>query len=184
MSSFPHFLLIPFAAWIDINLIVNDSYMSLIYQFLGRPALRTTASETLTNILSKKMNSANKLELITFLNLTQVVNSLESEEDVEFSEAMAKLVNVQGLELNRILTEVNSQFARLMFLGCCLVRSRRKGYRGIERSSSSPSPFPLRWLWRDKCSRFPAPKWLAVPGIAVSLSISLLRSLVERQKPV
>jgi len=94
-------------AWIDITLIVNDEYMTLIYRFLGHPALRTAASETLANIVSKKMSSSDKLEMITFLNLTQVVNSLDADEDVEFAEAMARLVNVQGLELTRILLEVS-----------------------------------------------------------------------------
>lgn len=80
--------------------------MTLIYRFLGHPGLRTAASETLANIVSKKMSSSDKLEMITFLNLTQVVNSLDADEDVEFAEAMARLVNVQGLELTRILLEV------------------------------------------------------------------------------
>jgi exportin-T len=93
-------------AWIDITLIVNDSYMTLVYRFLGHSGLRTAASETLANILSKKMNSSDKLQLITLLNLNQVINSLETDEDVEFSEALARLVNVQGLELTRIISEV------------------------------------------------------------------------------
>ena len=93
-------------AWIDITLIVNDEYMTLIYRFLGHPELRTAASETLANIVSKKMSSGDKLEMITFLNLTQVVNSLDADQDVEFAEAMARLVNAQGLELTRILLEV------------------------------------------------------------------------------
>jgi hypothetical protein len=79
--------------------------MTLIYRFLGHSGLRTAASETLANVVSKKMNSNDKLQLITFLNLNQVVNSPETDEDVEFSEAMARLVNVQGLELTRILSE-------------------------------------------------------------------------------
>jgi exportin-T len=82
--------------------------MSLIYQLLGHTSLRTAASDCLANIVSKKMNSADKLNLITFLNLTQVVNSLNANEDDDFSEAMARLVNVQGLELTRILTEGGS----------------------------------------------------------------------------
>jgi hypothetical protein len=79
--------------------------MTLIYQFLGHSELRTAASETLANILSKKMNSNDKLQLITFLNLTQVVNAIDADDDVEFTEAMARLVNIQGLELTRILME-------------------------------------------------------------------------------
>ena len=80
--------------------------MSLIYGFLGHPGLRTAASETLANIVSKKMSPRDKLELINFLNLARVVNGLGAEKDVEFLEAMARLVNVQGLELTRILAEV------------------------------------------------------------------------------
>lgn len=82
--------------------------MTVIYQFLGDPGLRTAASESLANIVSKKMNSSDKLQLITFLNLTQVVNAMDADEDVEFSEGMARLVNVQGLELTRVLVEVVS----------------------------------------------------------------------------
>jgi hypothetical protein len=86
--------------------------MSVIYQFLGHPDLRTTAAETLVNIVSKKMGAADKLQLVTFLNLTQVVNSMGSDEDIEFSEGMAKLVNAQGMELTRILAEVSSFLTR------------------------------------------------------------------------
>ena len=53
------------------------------------------------------MGAADKLQLITFLNLTQVVNSVGADEDVEFSEGMAKLVNAQGTELTRIVMEVH-----------------------------------------------------------------------------
>ena len=96
--------------------------MNLIYRFLGHSGLRTAASETLANILSKKMNSGNKLQLITFLNLTQVVNAIDADDDVEFSEGMARLVNVQGLELTRILMEVPTSYrARLKILGKFLI---------------------------------------------------------------
>ena len=90
--------------------------MNLIYRFLSHSGLRTAASETLANIVSKKMNSSDKLHLITFLNLTQVVNAIDADDDLEFSEGMARLVNVQGLELTRIFTEVvaTSYGARLI----------------------------------------------------------------------
>jgi len=58
------------------------------------------------------MSSEDKLELIIFLNLTQVVASLDVNEDVEFAEALARLVNTQGLELTRIITEVGSSHCR------------------------------------------------------------------------
>lgn len=84
--------------------------MTLIYRFLGHTGLRTAASETLASIVSKKMHSADKLQLIALLNLNQVIESLKTDEDVEFTEAMARLVNVQGLELARILMEVSLIF--------------------------------------------------------------------------
>ena len=111
--------------------------MTLIYRFLGRPALRTVASETLANIISKKMSSGDKLEMITFLNLTQVVDSLDADEDVEFAEAMARLVNVQGLELTSILLEVIPNRVHNMIsltLGKLFVRSwiqNRWSFAGI-----------------------------------------------------
>jgi hypothetical protein len=96
--------------------------MNLIYRFLGHSGLRIAASETLANILSKKMSSGDKLQLITFLNLTQVVNAMDADDDVEFSEGMARLVNVQGLELTRILMEVITTYlARLKILGKSLL---------------------------------------------------------------
>ena len=93
-------------AWIDINLIVNDPYMTLIYRFLSRPGLRTAAADALVNIVSKKMGAVDKLSLIAFLNLADILSSFRSETDVDFSENVARLVNAQGLELTRIMTEV------------------------------------------------------------------------------
>jgi exportin-T len=96
---------------------VNDAYLTLIYQLLGHAGLRTPASNALANIVSKKMNPTDKLELIIFLNLTQVVNSLNANEDDDFSESMARLVNVQGLELTRILIEGGPPDQRTKALG-------------------------------------------------------------------
>jgi exportin-T len=81
--------------------------VSLIYQFLGHPALRIAASEALVSIVSKKMGAVEKLNLLTFLNLNNVLGSLDFNEDVEFSESVARLVNGQGLDLTRILLEVS-----------------------------------------------------------------------------
>ena len=96
-----------FLAWIDITLIVNDAYVSVIYRFLSHLPLRTAASETLANIISKKMSSRDKIDLLTFLNLTEVLASLDSANDSEFSESSARLVNAHGLELTRLLFEVD-----------------------------------------------------------------------------
>ena len=139
-------------AWIDITLIVNDEYMTLIYRFLGHPALRTAASETLANIVSKKMSSGDKLEMITFLNLTQVVNSLDADQDVEFAEAMARLVNAQGLELTRILLEVRVPNLHstivLIILGKLFPNSRIENCGNVARIASPTTPVSFKRIRR------------------------------------
>ncbi|KAG5518198.1 hypothetical protein PMAC_003384 [Pneumocystis sp. 'macacae'] len=88
-----------YVLWIDISLIVNDSYMSFIFRFLGDQQLRNTASETLVEIVSKKMKHTDKLELIFLLNITDHINKLDLTSDPDFTENIAKLVNAQAIEL-------------------------------------------------------------------------------------
>jgi exportin-T len=93
--------------WIDITLIVNEAYLTLIYRFLTHPTLRKAAADTLSSIVSKKMGAADKLNLITFLNVSNVLSELSRADDSDFTESVARLVNAQGLEITRILSEVH-----------------------------------------------------------------------------
>jgi len=112
--------------------------MTLIYRFLTRPGLRKAAADALVSIVSKKMGAADKLNLITFLNVTDVLSTLSQDEDVEFSESLARLVNAQGLELARILSEVFHRDGVNLITGRYLVRSRDERSKGTKRSFSSP----------------------------------------------
>ena len=71
------------ASWMDISLIVSQDMLSLILPVVGRnknegrsDKVRDVAIETLTEICGKKMRSADKMEMISFLNLQNIVNQL------------------------------------------------------------------------------------------------------------
>ncbi|TPX64921.1 hypothetical protein SpCBS45565_g05557 [Spizellomyces sp. 'palustris'] len=87
-----------YVAWIDINLVVNEAFISGLYQFLGVESLRLAACECLTEIVGKGMKPVDKLSLIRALDITNVLGSLPSD-DAEFAEYVARLVNSLGLEL-------------------------------------------------------------------------------------
>ncbi|KAK7204085.1 Exportin-T [Myxozyma melibiosi] len=92
-------------SWIDISLIVTPQYMQLIFSILGNESLRGAACETLSEIVSKKMKSADKLELIGLLNLPQLISQLPLGSDPEFTEKVARLTNVVCTDLIKILDE-------------------------------------------------------------------------------
>ena len=100
--------------WTDISLAVNDSLLSLLFEYLssqrysdGNEPLqerRDAAIEAFIDILSKKMSPSDKLELIDVLKIneavTQLVKSQELAEmrstanyDTDLAEGVAKLVN-------------------------------------------------------------------------------------------
>lgn len=101
-------------SWIDISLVVNDVLLGLLFYFLsaeGKP--RNGAIETLAEIVGKKMKGPDKLELIAFLKLGEIVGSLvtssalqaqgQDDYDYDLAENVAKLVNGIGMDLIRIL---------------------------------------------------------------------------------
>jgi exportin-T len=90
-------------SWIDISLIVNPPYLTLVFNQLTNNRRRLAACDTLYEIISKKMKPSHKLELIALLNLTTVLAQLPSSwSDIEFDERVAKLSNIVGLELVHI----------------------------------------------------------------------------------
>ncbi|KAJ3187978.1 pre-tRNA nuclear export protein [Gaertneriomyces sp. JEL0708] len=94
-------LLARYVAWIDINLVANDSFIRGLFQFLGNPDLRNSACECLSEIVAKGMSAVDKLRLIQALNITSILHNLDTD-DEEFSERVAKLINILGLELCRV----------------------------------------------------------------------------------
>lgn len=104
-------------SWIDISLVVNEAMLNLLYYFLaseGGP--RNAAIETLVEIVGKKMKGPDKLDLISFLKLGEIVGTLvaspalvqgQENYDFDLAEGVAKLVNGIGMDLIRILDTDN-----------------------------------------------------------------------------
>ncbi|KAF3901666.1 Exportin-T [Orbilia brochopaga] len=97
-------------SWIDISLVVNDHFLSHLAELLqgagsGNEVTRRrrAATVTLGEIAGKGMKPDEKLELIGFLRLTDVVKTLislpemrsdaDSDEEIDFAEAVGALVN-------------------------------------------------------------------------------------------
>lgn len=108
--------------WVDISLIVNQDFLIILMQLIGRVSpsrgedrVRDAAVGCLTETIAKKMKSSDKMDMIEFLNLGDIVsqlvaspvlaNSSNSEYDVDFADAVAKLINVAVFDIVKALEE-------------------------------------------------------------------------------
>jgi exportin-T len=125
-------------SWIDISLIVNQNLLNILFQLVGRinpsnkeDKVRDAAIDTFTEIVAKKMKASDKIAMIVFLNLGEVISQLiaspalhdlrtTSSYDTDLAEAVAKLVNnvvfdiVKVLEDNQAEAETKSQAEQLV----------------------------------------------------------------------
>jgi exportin-T len=111
-------------SWIDISLVVNEAMIGLFLEMAGQQGIsdpdspqgrvRDAAIDTFSEIVGKKMNPAEKVHLIVFLNLPNVVGQLigspalsdlrnTPDYDNDLAETVAKLVNNIVLDIVRIL---------------------------------------------------------------------------------
>ncbi|KAF3922113.1 Exportin-T [Dactylellina cionopaga] len=112
-------------SWIDISLVVNNHFLGHLADLLqggGTGAevtkRRKAATVTLGEIAGKGMKPSEKLELIGFLRLTDVVNTLislpemrsdaDADEDIDFAEAVGALVNRIVQDLVQMLNNNDS----------------------------------------------------------------------------
>ncbi|KAJ1561922.1 hypothetical protein HK096_002829 [Nowakowskiella sp. JEL0078] len=99
-----------YVAWIDINLVVTDHFLSTLYNLLGDERLQVQAVECIEEILGKGMLFPDKLQLIRVMRIDNVLTQLEqyvNDEDEmdEFVGTVAKLLNKLGLEICRCYDE-------------------------------------------------------------------------------
>ncbi|OAA55590.1 tRNA exportin [Niveomyces insectorum RCEF 264] len=110
-------------SWIDIALVINQDMLHLLFPLVGRSnpdggedKVRDAAIDTVTEIVAKKMKPADKIELICFLNLREVVAQLVASPplrdyqktpkyDTDLAEAVAKLVNAAVSDVVRVLDD-------------------------------------------------------------------------------
>jgi exportin-T len=111
-------------SWIDISLVVNQSMLDLLFQYLGRAQnaehlngeekVRDAAIDVFTEIVGKKMKASDKVDMIIFLNLDAIVTQLSaspplqerrftSQYDTDLGEAVAKLVNFTTIDIVKAL---------------------------------------------------------------------------------
>lgn len=125
-------------SWVDISLIVNQDTLNLLFPLVGRmnpsngeDKVRDAAIDTFTEIVAKKMKAADKMGMIVFLNLGEVISQLiaspalsdlrtTSNYDTDLAEAVAKLVNnvvsdiVRVLEDSQVEAETRAQAEQLL----------------------------------------------------------------------
>lgn len=110
-------------SWIDINLVVNQAMITTFLEMAGQQGIgdpesaagkvRDAAIDTFSEIVGKKMSPSDKIELITFLNLAEVVGQLINSPalaefhspnyDNDLAETVAKLVNNIVFDIVKIL---------------------------------------------------------------------------------
>ncbi|KAF6807097.1 exportin-t protein [Colletotrichum musicola] len=110
-------------SWMDISLIVNQDMLNRLLPLVGRmnntgseDKVRDAAIDTLTEIVGKKMKGPEKVELLSFLNLRDIVAGLIASAplsefkstpnyDTDLAEAVAKLVNTVMADIVRALED-------------------------------------------------------------------------------
>ncbi|KAJ1337434.1 exportin-T [Microdochium nivale] len=111
------------SSWIDISLIISDGMLGHIMPLVGRSQqgggedkVRHAAVDAFTEIVGKKMRPADKTDMISFLNLREIVSQLIAspplnewkgtpQYDTDLGEAVAKLVNTTIADLVRVLED-------------------------------------------------------------------------------
>ncbi|KAL2016485.1 hypothetical protein VTK56DRAFT_3481 [Thermocarpiscus australiensis] len=125
-------------SWIDIHLVINQDMLNLLLPLVGRSnaagredKVRDAAVDTLTEIVAKKMKASDKIEMISFLNLREIVSQLLAspplqewrgtpQYDTDLAEAVAKLINtivtdvVRVLEDNKVETDTRAKAEQLL----------------------------------------------------------------------
>lgn len=114
-------------SWVDISFVVNQQMLELLFQQLeraqkvdpgpGEELARDAAVDVFTETVAKKMPAADKINMITFLNLETVVSQLVTcpplrdsrapNYDVDLAETVAKLVNTTVTDIVKVLDTEN-----------------------------------------------------------------------------
>jgi len=112
-------------SWMDISLIVNQEMLNLLLPVIGRTngngsedKVRDAAIDTLAEIAGKKMKGSDKMDLISFLSLRDIVSQLIASPplheyqstpkyDTDLAESVAKLVNTVVSDIVKVLEDAS-----------------------------------------------------------------------------
>ena len=110
-------------SWIDITLIIGDGVLDLVLPLAGRTnesgnedKVRNAAIDAFTEVVGKKMRPGDKTDMISFLNLRDIISQLIASPplnefkgtpryDTDLGEAVAKLINTVVADLVRVLED-------------------------------------------------------------------------------
>ncbi|KAJ9134430.1 Exportin-T [Pleurostoma richardsiae] len=108
-------------SWIDISLVIHQDMLNLLLPLVGRNSssggddkVRDAAIDAFTEIVGKKMKPADKMDLISFLDLRNIVSQLITSPplsafkgtpkyDTDLAEAVAKLINTVMTDIVKVL---------------------------------------------------------------------------------
>eukprot|EP00038_Savillea_parva_P008981 m.180452 g.180452 ORF g.180452 m.180452 type:complete len:968 (-) comp15007_c0_seq1:43-2946(-) len=100
-----------YISWIDLNLVVNESSMTLLFDLCRtNQDLRALSCACLKAVVLKGMDGNSKTELIEQLELVAFIeeqfSNLEGDDENEYSIALASLVNAMGSQLAEAVTQL------------------------------------------------------------------------------
>ncbi|CAK9150118.1 unnamed protein product [Ilex paraguariensis] len=102
-----------YITWIDIGLIVNDTFIGLVFELLlvvGLPdQLRCAAAGCVLAVVSKRMDTQAKLTLLKSLNISRVFGLVAKENDSEFVSKVASLLAGYAAEVLECSKRSNSE---------------------------------------------------------------------------
>lgn len=116
-------------SWIDVNLVIHQDMLKSLLSLVGRAnvtngidKVRDAAIDTFTEIAAKKMKPSDKMELISYLSLRQIISQLVASQplnefrntpnyDNDLAETVAKLVNVVMADIVKALESFDQESA-------------------------------------------------------------------------
>lgn len=102
-----------YVSWIDINLVVNDRLIPVLFQFVKeRGPLQAESCKCLRAILQKGMDPSSKATMISNLGLIGLAGllfqNMQDDDDDEYSEALAQFCCTVGVELIGCVKDVKA----------------------------------------------------------------------------
>jgi exportin-T len=90
-----------YIGWVNLELVGNQRFVSLLYQLMEAPALQELAVDCLAEVVYKRMPPDRKVALLKSLDVIPVLAALplQGQRNQPFLVSLAQLVNTLGLQL-------------------------------------------------------------------------------------
>ncbi|KAJ3271577.1 pre-tRNA nuclear export protein [Terramyces sp. JEL0728] len=169
-----------YVSWVDINLILQPKFISILLESFSNAKLRIPACECLSNMIMKGMKSSDKLKMIQMLNIFNILGNLNFS-DEEFDGQVAKLINNVGLELCHSYDDASStdhdKYTAIQLLGGLFPFLLKYISSNHEETTSALFQFLGSYLLLLKRL-----KRLNIEGISQDSLATLLQTLVAKLK--